>query len=125
MAELTHCPTCQGPVSNEAEACPHCGQPLVGKRDLPPSMQASAKIPLPPRAPSPKRGALWGCSMLLLLIGIIMGSIYALMFSIAPDTTQRRDTRPSHPNNNRTNRIHKKDAPSPDDKIPLTSPENR
>jgi ribosomal protein L7/L12 len=27
MAELGICRTCNGPVSNEAVVCPHCGQP--------------------------------------------------------------------------------------------------
>ncbi len=27
MAETTNCPTCEGLVSSQAKACPHCGQP--------------------------------------------------------------------------------------------------
>lgn len=29
MAELLECPTCSGKVSSEAQACPHCGQPMT------------------------------------------------------------------------------------------------
>ena len=92
MAELTHCPTCQSPVSTEALSCPRCGQPLGQQDDRPESMRASAKIPLPPKRP--RRGGFCGCLVLLATVGLMMGSIYLILHSVAPSPPGTKTTIP-------------------------------
>lgn len=43
MANLTNCPTCNGAVSTEASACPHCGQPMPKPVQQPTPAAASPK----------------------------------------------------------------------------------
>ncbi|MBB4637268.1 DUF4870 family protein [Longimicrobium terrae] len=53
MGHLTTCPFCDGSVSDEAAACPHCGRRLWGAR---PPRQAAAYTPaIPVSRPAPAK----------------------------------------------------------------------
>ena len=61
---LVECPACKGMVSTEAASCPHCGHPLRGTSDTPPSQRA-------------------GCgSMVLKVIGVV-AVLFLLMLGCA------------------------------------------
>ena len=55
-------------------------------------MRASAKIPLPPKRP--RRGAIVSCLALLAILGLVMGTIYTILHSIAPAPSHRKTTLP-------------------------------
>ncbi len=64
MALLT-CPDCNGPVSDQAAACPKCGRPFRGR--YPPTAQ-----PAPTAAKRVSTGSWIGCVLLIILTLVLV-----------------------------------------------------